>query len=341
MDDCLVREYAFKIIGTANCSCACNNHIQEVLDRLVMRLPATKYHFLNHLLFGNCRIFYGDAEVEGSSTLKSESKSREVIGVIRVIIQSAHISERVVLWSVRPSISTRIRINQQQVGSTGRQIRTRDPNWFSETHYGLVYSLDDVLNLDVIDYGLFDWPVLIGSAVTTLSKTERGFFHTNRKLTLGKRQKQRGNLLCDLFFYPIRGNEIQHKIEDRGQQGVVRIRFERAKGLKSATGKINLKSIAELSFGWNDSPIHVTPPGQSENPSWNSVHEFMCINKSSTLVIVKVVDARHKQQVLGHISLPLEDLLQGEESCNRWWSMSGCIGGQLKMDVQWKALEIR
>ena len=112
---------------------------------------------------------------------------------------------------------------------------------------------------------------------------------------------------------------------------------------KSITGDLN--PFAKVYLG-NGKAIHKTPKLKHTNkPVWESTTEFLCSDKSSSVVTIKVVDDREflKDPVIGYMSLRLEDLLEAKkkEAGRDWWPLSGCTSGaKLRVSAEWKPLNM-
>jgi Ca2+-dependent lipid-binding protein len=81
--------------------------------------------------------------------------------------------------------------------------------------------------------------------------------------------------------------------------------------------------------------IHATPWGFSGNPRWHSQCEALVPQGRRTRLILEV---RDNNVDMGHINLPINDFLRGEEPNGRWWPLNGSLQGRLRLKVEWKAL---
>ena len=124
--------------------------------------------------------------------------------------------------------------------------------------------------------------------------------------------------------------------------GIVRLTIHEAKDFnrKSHSGRFNL--FAKVSLGYNDPPIHCTQRFKDgANPIWESTHEFLCPDKNSSIITVKVVNDNCKDPIVGYLSICLDDLLDAKEWGSHWWPLSGCNTGMLMMSADWKSLNMR
>jgi Ca2+-dependent lipid-binding protein len=90
--------------------------------------------------------------------------------------------------------------------------------------------------------------------------------------------------------------------------------------------------------------VHTTPlVKHTNNPIWESSYEFLCSDKSSSVITVKVIDDRDflKDPLVGYMTVRLNDILDSSGEAGRdWWSLSGCKSGKLKVSAEWKPLNM-
>ena len=129
--------------------------------------------------------------------------------------------------------------------------------------------------------------------------------------------------------------------------GIVRLTLHQAKDLdssKSMTGDLN--PLAKVHLGSNSQHVHKTPRFKhTNNPVWESTTEFLCSDKSGSVITIKVIDDREflKDPVIGYMSIRLEDLLETktQEVDRDWWPLSGCKGGgKVRVSTEWKPLNM-
>ncbi len=78
-------------------------------------------------------------------------------------------------------------------------------------------------------------------------------------------------------------------------------------------------------------------------PVWDSATEFLCLDRSSSIITVKVFDDREfqKDPTLGYLSVRLQDLLNARKEAGRdWWQLSGCKSGRVRLTTEWKPLNM-
>jgi Ca2+-dependent lipid-binding protein len=111
---------------------------------------------------------------------------------------------------------------------------------------------------------------------------------------------------------------------------------------KSLSGDLN--PLAKVFIGGSNAPIHVTSLFKhTNNPVWESPTEFLCSDRASSIITIKVIDDRDflKDPVVGYMSIKLEDLLEAKKEAGRdWWPLSGCKSGKVRLSVEWKPLNM-
>jgi Ca2+-dependent lipid-binding protein len=105
-----------------------------------------------------------------------------------------------------------------------------------------------------------------------------------------------------------------------------------------------LKPYANVFLGNSPTPFHTTSRAKhTSQPVWESSTEFLCPNRSSCIITVKVVDDRDfaKDPTMGYLSVRLQDLLEARGEAGRdWWQLSGCNSGRLRLTAEWKPLNM-
>lgn len=126
--------------------------------------------------------------------------------------------------------------------------------------------------------------------------------------------------------------------------GIVRLTVHQAKELdnsKSLSGDLN--PLAKVFLGGNSSAIHTTRAFKhTNNPVWESPHEFLCADRHTSIITVKVIDDRDflKDPVVGYMSIKLDDLLDAKGAGRDWFPLSNCKTGKLRLSADWKPLNM-
>ena len=105
-----------------------------------------------------------------------------------------------------------------------------------------------------------------------------------------------------------------------------------------------LNPFSRVYLGDSDKPIFSTNKVKhTNNPVWDASTEFLCTDRASSVVTVKVVDDRDflKDPIIGYLSVRLEDLLKAAQDKERdWWPLSHCRSGRLRISTEWKPLNM-
>lgn len=105
----------------------------------------------------------------------------------------------------------------------------------------------------------------------------------------------------------------------------------------------DINPFAKVLLSSNSPSIHSTPRAKHTlNPVWESSTEFLCSDKRSSVVTVKVIDDREflKDPMIGYLSIKLTDLLEAKKTAKDWWPLSGCKTGRMRMSAEWKPLNM-
>ncbi|KAF8078319.1 C2 domain-containing protein [Lyophyllum atratum] len=244
------------------------------------------------------------------------------IGVVRLTVQSAHIIPWSRLRGGSPDPFVEIGINEAEaVVKTSYQSHEFEPTWM-ETKYIVIHSLDDTLNLRLNDHHEHRRDALLGEARFDLSKLKEESAPGGLHLPLKRDEKQRGELLVDLIYYPA----VQSDGASGNSRGIVSLHISGARRLDAS----NSGSVAQVSLGHDGAPVYTTHRLEhTSNPSWEAQHDFYCANRGACVITVKIVDV---ESVVGQLSVDVDDILDGGVE---WWPLSGCRSGELKMKAGW------
>jgi Ca2+-dependent lipid-binding protein len=127
--------------------------------------------------------------------------------------------------------------------------------------------------------------------------------------------------------------------------GIVRFTIHQAKDLGMAGIRAgDLNPYANVFLGDSSTPLHTTSRlKHTAQPVWESATEFLCADRSTSIITVNVIDDREflKDPVLGYLSVRLQDLLDARKEAERdWWQLSGCKSGRLRLTAEWKPLNM-
>lgn len=92
----------------------------------------------------------------------------------------------------------------------------------------------------------------------------------------------------------------------------------------------------KVSLGWDNDPIMISPC--SALAHWKFSKDLICTDRRTVTLVVRVVDDRLNNALLGHLSIPLSDVIT---SCaEQWWPLSGSARAKLRMSVHWGSLDL-
>ncbi|PON20466.1 hypothetical protein TGAM01_v210697 [Trichoderma gamsii] len=221
-----------------------------------------------------------------------------------------------------------------------------NPRW-NETHYIIVTSFTDTLNIQVFDKNGFRKSKELGMASFPLERIEDLHEYENERLDVVGGGKSRGVVSCDLRFFPV----LEGPIGDDGKkgpppvsnQGILRFTVEQAKdldGTKSLVGLLNPYAIMFL----NGKVIHQTKKlKRTNNPIWdNGSKEILITDRKKAKLGVTIKDERDLSSdlTLGKYQIKLDDLLDCMEQGKEWYELSGAQTGRVKMTAQWRPVAI-
>jgi Ca2+-dependent lipid-binding protein len=232
-----------------------------------------------------------------------------------------------------------------------------------ETKFILVNTLADSLILTVMDYNDHRKNAEMGFASFELAKLREDATQEGIEAPILKDGKEKGTMRFDVSFFPVLKPDPNstEPLPDTSKSnvslcdnahtlfaevGIVRLSLHQAKDLdssKSMSGDLN--PLCKVHLGDNSQHIHKTPRFKhTNNPVWESSTEFLCSDKTSSVITVKVIDDREilKDPVVGYISVRLEDLLnaKSKEAGRDWWPLSGCKTGKIRLSAEWKPLNM-
>ncbi|KAF8898443.1 C2 domain-containing protein [Infundibulicybe gibba] len=268
------------------------------------------------------------------------------IGVLQVTIHSARGIKGTKIGGGTPDPYISLAINNRsELARTKYKTNTYNPTWM-ETKFILINALNESLILNLYDFNDHRKDTLMGSATFELGVLADDATHENIQSQLLKDGKERGELRYDISYYPvITPKEGEEEVLDT-KVGIVRLTIHQAKDLdhtKSLSGDLN--PFAKVFLGDDLSHhTHATPLFKhTNNPVWESPYEFVCSNKDSSVITVKVIDDRDflKDPVVGYMSIKLVDLLDSMGEAERdWFPLSGCKSGKLRLSAEWKPLQM-
>lgn len=271
----------------------------------------------------------------------------QAIGVIAITLHGAQGLRNPDNFSGNPDPYAVVTLNKRQPLAQTKTIRdTPNPRW-NETHYIIVTSYNDSMDIEVFDYNEFRKDKALGTASFPLENVEEVYEHENERLEVKSGGKARGALMCDIRFFPVMEptkdeNGVEEPLPDMST-GILRFTVEQAKdldGSKSLVGQLN--PYAHLLL--NGKEVHTTKKmKRTNNPIWdNGSKEILITDRKTAKLGVVVKDDRELggDQVLGTYSIKLEDMLELMAKGQDWYNLSSAKSGRVKMLAQWRPVAL-
>lgn len=240
-----------------------------------------------------------------------------------------------------------VTLNRRQPLAQTKVIKdTHNPRW-NETHYVIITSFSDSLDIQVFDYNDFRKDKEMGCASFLLEGFEEIHDYENESLDIISNGKSRGVLSCDLRFFPVLEPEKtpDGKLEPPPETntGILRFTVEQAKdldGTKSLVGLLNPYAILTL----NNKEIHTTNKlKRTNNPIWDKgSKEVLITDRKSAKLGVIIRDEREiaGDQTIGSYQIKLDDMLELMAKGQDWYNLAGAKTGRVKMQAQWKPVAL-
>ncbi|OIW34548.1 tricalbin [Coniochaeta ligniaria NRRL 30616] len=240
-----------------------------------------------------------------------------------------------------------VTLNRRQPLAQTKVVKdTSNPRW-SETHYVIVTSFNDSLDIQIFDFNDFRKDKEMGCASFLLENFEEINEYENERLDVISDGKIRGVLSCDLRFFPVL--EPQKSADGKvvpppeTNTGILRFTVEQAKdldGTKSLVGMLNPYAILTL----NNKEIHTTDKlKRTNNPIWErGSKEILITDRRSAKLGVVIRDDRDiaGDQTIGKYQIKLDDMLELMAKGQEWYNLAGAKTGRVKMQAQWKPVAI-
>ncbi|KAF8971456.1 C2 domain-containing protein [Flammula alnicola] len=231
-----------------------------------------------------------------------------------------------------------------ELAKTKYKSNTYNPTWM-ETKYLLVHSLKDILEMIVYDFNDHRKNTLMSSASFPFEKLLEDPTQEGVVSPLLKDGKQRGELRFDINYFPVIEPEEGKEEVLQSTVGIVRVTIHQAKELdhtKSLSGDLNPFARVYLNSS-KTSSFSTRCFKHTNNPIWEAPYEFLCTDKNTATIGLKVIDDRDflKDPVIGYMSMKLADLLDAKAEAGRdWFPLSGCKTGKMRLSAEWKPLSM-
>ncbi|KAK2592889.1 Tricalbin-2 [Conoideocrella luteorostrata] len=235
---------------------------------------------------------------------------------------------------------------RQELARTKTIPDNSNPRW-NETHYLIVTSFSDTLDIQIFDKNEFRKSKELGVATFRLEELEELNVHENERLEVIGDGKARGVVSCDLRFFPVLETQTlpDGKVEPPpdSNQGILRFTVEQAKdldGTKSLVGLLNPYAAMFL----NGKAVHQTKIlKRTNNPIWdNGSKEILITDRRKARLGVTIKDDRGliSDPDLGKYQIKLDEMLDCMAQGKEWYQLSGVSTGRVKMMAQWRPVAI-
>ncbi|UKZ77198.1 hypothetical protein TrVFT333_004917 [Trichoderma virens FT-333] len=271
----------------------------------------------------------------------------QAIGVLVVTLHGAHNLKNTDNFSGTIDPYAVLTLNRRQELARTKTIDDNpNPRW-NETHYIIVTSFNDTLDIQVFDKNEIRKSKELGVASFPLERIEDLHVYENERIPVLAAGKSRGIVSCDFRFFPVlEGQKDENgKLEPPpvSNQGILRFTVEQAKdldGTKSLVGLLNPYAVMFL----NGKVIHQTKKlKRVNNPIWdNGSKEILITDRKRAKLGLTIKDDRDlaADPTLGKYQIKLDDLLECMEQGKEWYHLSGAQTGRVKMTAQWKPVAI-
>ncbi|KAK0735013.1 C2 domain-containing protein [Lasiosphaeria miniovina] len=271
----------------------------------------------------------------------------QAIGVIGITIHGAQGLKNSDSFSGTPDPYATVSLNGRQTLAKTKTIKENgSPRW-NETHYIIVTSFNDALQIEVFDYNEFRKDKRLGMATFPLENVEDLNEYENERLELHNDGKAKGIITCDIRFFPVleAAKTPDGTVEPppESNTGILRFTVEQAKELDSGKSMIGLLNpYATLLL--NSKEIHVTKKlKRTNNPVWdNGSKEMLITDRKNAKLGVAVKDDRDiaGDQLVGTYQIKLDDILDLMSKGQDWYNLIGVKTGRVKMMAQWKPVAL-
>ncbi|KAK6948278.1 hypothetical protein Daesc_010042 [Daldinia eschscholtzii] len=270
----------------------------------------------------------------------------QAIGVVAVTIHGAQGLKNPDNFAGNPDPYAVFTLNKRAPLAQTKVVKdTPNPRW-NETHYVIVTSFNDSLDLIIYDYNDFRKDKELGVASFPLERVEEIGVYENERLEVVAHGKARGVVMADFRFFPVLEPMEHDGVEEPPPEtntGILRYTIEQAKdldGTKSLVGFLNPYAVLLL----NGKEVHQTKTlKRTNNPIWdNGSKEILITDRKNAKLGLAIKDDRDiaGDQLIGTYQIKLDDMLEMMEKGHDWYNLSGVKSGRAKLTAQWKPVAL-
>jgi Ca2+-dependent lipid-binding protein len=265
------------------------------------------------------------------------------IGVLKVTLIDARGLKAVKLGGGAPDPYVSVALGAKPALCQTKTVESSsNPSWH-ETHFVLINSLADVLNLGLWDYNDHRPDSLLGTVAQELATLNDD---AEQEGIIGKiigGGKDRGELRYDLSYFPVltpvKNPDGTFESLPETQTGIVRLTIHQAKDIDITREHGDLSPFAKVYLGASKHHVHKTPTLKHANqPIWESHTEFLVPEKHSSVITIKIIDSKEfaSDPTLGTLTVKLTDLLEAKERQQDWYPLKGSRAGKIRLTAEWK-----
>ncbi|KAI1431692.1 C2 domain-containing protein [Xylaria sp. CBS 124048] len=270
----------------------------------------------------------------------------QAIGVVAVTLHGAQGLKNPDKFSGNPDPYAVFTLNKRTPLAQTKTVKgDSNPRW-NETHYIIVTSFRDSLDIVVYDYNDIRKDKELGVTSFPLERLEELDAYENERTELIANGKARGVLNADYRFFPVlEPVEIDGKMEPAPETntGILRYKVEQAKDLdgnKSLIGQLNPYAVLLL----NGKEVHQTKKLKRTNsPIWaDGAKDILITDRKHAKLGLAIKDDRDLagDQLVGTYQIKLDDMLEMMEKGHEWYNLAGVQTGRVKLTAEWKPVAI-
>ena len=265
------------------------------------------------------------------------------VGVLKITITDARGIKAVKFGGGAPDPYVSIALGAKPAILKTKTIEsTSNPSW-NETHFILINTLADVLNLGLWDYNEHRPDNQLGAVTQELSTLGEDAEQEGLVGKIINGGKERGDLRYDLSYFPV----LQPQKAADGtidplpetETGIVRFTIHQAKDLDISREHGDLSPFVKVFLGASQHPIHTTQILKNSNtPIWESHCEFLVPERHKSVITLQIIDNKEwgSDPTLGRLSVKLNDLLEARERQQDWYPLQSSRAGKVRLSTEWK-----
>ncbi|KAI0022961.1 tricalbin [Xylariomycetidae sp. FL0641] len=271
----------------------------------------------------------------------------QAIGVIAITLHGAQGLKNPDNFSGNPDPYAVVTLNKRAPLAQTKTVRdTGSPRW-NETHYVIITSFHDSLDIITYDFNDFRKDKELGVASFPLDRLEDVHEYENERMEVVANGKARGVVNADIRFFPVLEEMTlpDGTVEPPPETntGILRYTVEQAKdldGSKSLVGQLNPYATLLL----NGKEVHQTRVlKRTNNPIWdNGSKEILITDRRHAKLGLAIKDDREigSDQLIGTYQIKLEDMLEMMAKGHDWYNLAGVRTGRAKLTAQWRPVAL-